>query len=342
VGEDMPLGPLVGKRVLVTRAREQASTLSDLLRARGAVPVEVATIQITRPDDYRLVDAAIRGLDRYDWLVFTSVNGVRWFARRVEELAVAQWRPTAVSDLRGQVGEESGQDGLRSGNALTLTLSHGEKGPEWGSQGEMGLERSSRGERRAEEDRSKGRADVDLVDRVRVGRGWPQQVRIAAIGPATAAALGEVGLRADVVPATYVAEAVVEELACRDIVGKRFLIPSAQEARDVLAEGLAGHGAVVEVVPVYRTVPADDRSTVRRLLDENQVDVVTLTSSSTARNLVAMLGDDAGQLLSSVVAASIGPITSQTARELGITVAVEATEHTMPGLVSALERYFGR
>ncbi|HEX5417759.1 MAG TPA: uroporphyrinogen-III synthase, partial [Chloroflexota bacterium] len=95
-----------------------------------------------------------------------------------------------------------------------------------------------------------------------------------------------------------------------------------------------------ERVVVYQTIPSGDPDAARRLCADHALDAVTFTSSSTVLHLVTLLGDNAARLLQHVVLASIGPITSATARELGLTVAVEAAEHTIPGLVSAMERYY--
>ncbi|HVC32465.1 MAG TPA: uroporphyrinogen-III C-methyltransferase [Chloroflexota bacterium] len=250
--------PLFGKRILITRTREQAGTLAALLAERGAIPVELPTIRIEPPADWGPVDHAIDELDRYAWAIFTSANGVRCFFERLEH------RGLDVRTLKG--------------------------------------------------------------------------VRLGAIGPATAAALAAWHLRVDFSPSTYVAEAIVEGMKQLDLAGQRVLLPRAQDVREVLATGLASLGALVDDVAVYQTRPAGDADLARRLFEAGEVDVATLTSSSTVKNLVSLLGERAQQLLSRVTLASIGPITSQTARELGLTVQIEADEHSIPGLVAALEQ----
>jgi uroporphyrinogen III methyltransferase/synthase len=123
--------------------------------------------------------------------------------------------------------------------------------------------------------------------------------------------------------------------------GSRVLLPRAQEARDVLPDRLREMGAVVEIVPAYRTVR--DAGAAEEIVTEIQagaVHAVTFTSSSTVRNFVESVGSDRGaDLLRGVCVASIGPITSATARDLGIEPDVEAAEHTIPGLVEALTRW---
>ncbi|MDE0235607.1 MAG: uroporphyrinogen-III C-methyltransferase [bacterium] len=163
-------------------------------------------------------------------------------------------------------------------------------------------------------------------------------VQVAAIGPATAAALTERNVVADLVAEQFVAEALLEALS--DEVGPdgpgRVLIPRAETARDVLPNGLAAAGWEVDVVPAYRTVaPAVDPDAASLLAD---AEVITFTSSSTVTNFVDAYGADAVPQM----VASIGPITSATARDRGLEVAIEAAEHTIHGLIAALEDFFSR
>jgi len=196
-------------------------------------------------------------------------------------------------------------------------------------------------------------------------------VRVAAIGPATAEALAERGITADAVPAEYVAEGIVEALRGVGAVreppllqpGDRVLVPRAEAARPELVDGLRALGAEVDEVTLYRAaVPADAPAEALAALRDGGIDIVTFTSSSTVRNLAALLGDDfrvilsgehagTGKVVSSrrnlggeaaaargprPLVACIGPITADTARELGLRVDVEAAEHTVAGLVAAL------
>ncbi len=157
--------------------------------------------------------------------------------------------------------------------------------------------------------------------------------RIAAIGPATAQRLEELHLKVDVVPKTFLAEGLLEALSSFDLSGKKFLIPRAAQARDILPRELTALGAEVDVVAAYETVePAD---TIAELFDsdETRPDWVVCSSSSTVTNLCNMTGLER---LQGVRICSIGPITSATARELGLTVAAEADPHTMEGVVAAL------
>ncbi len=168
-------------------------------------------------------------------------------------------------------------------------------------------------------------------------------VKTAAIGPATAKALENRGARVDYVPESAVAESVVEGFARMGIEGKRFLMPRAEVARDVIPEGLARLGAKVDVVDAYRTVLDESASgELRRLFEGGEIDIVTLTSSSTAKNLVALLGDDFKSLLSGVKIAAIGPVTAETMASFGLAADVVAEEFTIDGLVKALVEKLGR
>jgi uroporphyrinogen III methyltransferase / synthase len=156
---------------------------------------------------------------------------------------------------------------------------------------------------------------------------------LAAIGPGTAAALAGHGLRADVVPERSIAESLVEELVRRGVAGRRALIARAAEARDVLPEELTRAGATVEVISLYETVREELGESERAAI--TRADYVTFTSSSTVRNFVEALGGRNG-LPEGARVVSIGPVTSATARELGVRVDVEATRHDIDGLVTAL------
>ena len=161
--------------------------------------------------------------------------------------------------------------------------------------------------------------------------GGDRGATVAAIGPGTARALAERGIRADVVPERFVAEALVEALKGVEVEGRRVLVARAAEARDVLPEALRERGAEVDVVALYETVretPAAETTEAAQ-----NADYVTFTSSSTVRNLTEALGD---RFPSGARVVSIGPITSEAARAAGLEVAVEAERHDVDGLVEAL------
>jgi uroporphyrinogen III methyltransferase/synthase len=155
-------------------------------------------------------------------------------------------------------------------------------------------------------------------------------VRVAAIGPGTADALRLGNVVADLVPERFVAESLLDAFPAPPPNGGRVLLARAAVARDVLPDGLRAAGWEVDVVESYRTEAAPIDLAARAAVAE--ADIVTFTSSSTVERFVEAFGVDAVPPL----VASIGPVTSATARELGLTVDVEAAEHTVPGLVAAL------
>ena len=251
--------PLAGLRVLVTRPVGQACGLRDGLVALGAEPVLFPTIVLVSPPDPAPLRRAARDISNYDWLIFTSVNGVDRFFQA----------------LPGR---------CRSGGELA-------------------------------------------------------HLRVACIGPATAAAVRRRGLTVHVVPESYVAESLVEALAAAGgLAGRRVLLPRAAGARTVLPERLVRLGARVDEVEAYRAEPADadGADAVRQRLDAGQIHVLTFTSSSTVFGFVEAVGPDVGEAL----VAAIGPITGDTARRHGMPVHVVASEHTVSGLLRALVEYF--
>lgn len=261
VGEVVPLAPevswfaarpLFGTRVLITRPRAQAGKLGDRLAELGAHVDSHPVIEISDPADWGPVDRALGQLPSYDWLVFSSANGVCYLLDR----------------LLGRGGD------LR-----------------------------------------------------RLG-----DVRLAAIGPATAEQLAGYRLRADFVPDEYRAEALAAALS-GEAAGRRFLLARASRGRDLLAEQLRAAGGIVDQIVVYSSTDvaqADPR--VAEALSAGRIDWVTVTSSAIARSLVRLFGDALGQ----AKLASISPITSGTLRQLGHKPAVEATRYTMDGLVGAM------
>lgn len=164
-------------------------------------------------------------------------------------------------------------------------------------------------------------------------------VKVGAIGPATAAALQQKGIRPDFVPARAIAAAALAELAAGDWAGRQVLLPAADIGRDELAQGLAKLGAAVDWLPVYRNLPAPDAPARARQAFADGIDIVTFTSSSTVRNLLAALDGDRAPLEAAFIAC-IGPVTAATARELGLRVDLEADEHTVEGLAAALIAHY--
>jgi uroporphyrinogen-III synthase len=183
-------------------------------------------------------------------------------------------------------------------------------------------------------------------------------VRVAAIGPATAVELAKHGVMVDLVPTEYIAEGIAAALLedagkwGESLEGKKVLVARAAEARNVLVTELQQAGAIVDVVAAYRTVGVtneDERGReIMRILKAQQLDILTFTSSSTVRNFMQWLKqydrDVTDALLSNITRhaqpkiACIGPITSQTAREFGLDVHIEAQEYTIAGLIEAIIR----
>lgn len=156
-------------------------------------------------------------------------------------------------------------------------------------------------------------------------------VTVAAIGPGTARALAERGIAADVMPERFVAESLVESMETVEVEGKRVLVARAADARDVIPEWLGNRGAEVDVVALYETVrETPDPAAVEAA---QAADYVTFTSSSTVRNLTEALGD---RFPSAARIVSIGPVTSEAARDAGLEVHIEAERHDIDGLVEAL------
>jgi uroporphyrinogen III methyltransferase/synthase len=174
-----------------------------------------------------------------------------------------------------------------------------------------------------------------FLDRLDAGEHDLRQLRakICAIGPATRAAVEALHLKVDLMGKEYVAESLLEAFAAHDLAGKHVLLPRAAVARDLVPAELARRGARVEVVEAYRTVAPEHLAERGREVLDQRPDCITFTSSSTVRNLVEAAGAEA---LRGIAVASIGPITTQTARALGVEVATQAKVFTVEGLVDAV------
>jgi uroporphyrinogen-III synthase len=174
-----------------------------------------------------------------------------------------------------------------------------------------------------------------------------EELKIAAIGPATKKAIEEHGLQVTVTPREYVAESVVSALR-RRVKGQHVLLVRAKVARDVIPRELRKAGAEVDVVEAYETIAP--KSSAKRLLavlasKSSKPHAITFTSSSTVKNFVSLLGLQGARAAlkkpmahHGVHSASIGPVTSATLREFGLPVDIEAKEYTIPGLIAAIVR----
>ncbi|MGD0278063.1 MAG: uroporphyrinogen-III C-methyltransferase [Smithella sp.] len=254
--------PLFGKGIVITRPERQADDLAQLLIKEGANPIHFPTIKIVPPPDWRDLDNAIKKLEDYDWLIFTSANGVSFFFERL--LAKAK----DIRDLKG--------------------------------------------------------------------------IKICCIGPATAEQIENRGIKVDLVPEKFISEGILESFSGTNLRGKKILIARAAKARDVLPEGLKKLGAIVDVVTAYVTVNSGKKKNdLEALIKENQVDVITFTSSSTVSNFVKIAGRNFS-MLKGVKIACIGPVTAKTARDAGLSIDIHQEEYTMKGLVQAIIEYFGK
>jgi uroporphyrinogen III methyltransferase/synthase len=159
--------------------------------------------------------------------------------------------------------------------------------------------------------------------------------RICAIGDATRSTIAALHLKVDLIGEAFVAESLVEAFRTIDLSGKRVLLPRAAVARDVLPQELRERGARVDVVEAYRTVAPEGLSKQADAAfgSGRKPDWITFTSSSTVQNFVRVAGAD---VLRGVQVASIGPVTSETAKKLGIEICIEAKVFTSDGLLAAI------
>ena len=260
---------LAGRTIVITRARTQADEFVTELERYGARVIVCPTIEIADPESFERLDEALNHLYGYDWLVFTSVNGVDHFLKRLEA----------------------------TGHAFN---------------------------------------EID-------------ELRVCAIGEATAEKLTDAHIHVDVIPREFKAEGVFAALV--DYVGERealsglnFLIPRAAVARDFLPRALEEAGARVDLVAAYRTVlPGDvDRGRITAMLAAG-TDCIAFTSSSTVRNLAQLLDNqDLSTTLKGVAVACIGDVTAQTAGEYGLQVDIQPEQFTIPALAHAIAEYFSR
>lgn len=259
--------PLAGRTVVITRAADQAEEFIAELREYGAEVIVCPTIEIRPLDNYERLDEALEHLYGYDWIIFTSANGVEYFFKR---LTAAN---RAVSEL--------------------------------------------------------------------------DELKVCAIGDATADRLRDLHVHVDVVPEEFKAEGVFSALVSylggkQALQGLNVLIPRASIARDYLPKALEDAGARVDVVPTYRTaLPEDlDRGRVAAMLS-GSADCIAFTSSSTVKNLGRLFDtQDLSGALAGVVIACIGDITATTAKEFGLQVEIQPQQFTIPSLARAIAEHF--
>jgi len=168
------------------------------------------------------------------------------------------------------------------------------------------------------------------------------QIKVAAIGPATAERLQLMGIQADIQPEKFVAEALLETLNRHTILkNQNFLLPRADKARSLLKDKLIEAGANVNEIIAYRTiVESDHREDFIKKLREGAVDLLTFTSSSTVENFVEIVSRDQLPLLKDVTVACIGPITKKTANKFALKTSIMPEEYSIPGLVQEILNYY--
>jgi len=250
---------LFGKRIVVTRTRDQASQLSTQLLELGAQVLEIPTIKIVQPDDHQSLVDALLAIGSYDWLIFTSPNGVTTFFNYFFK---------SYQDVR-----------------------------------DLGA------------------------------------VKLAAVGPATAAKIAELRLKVDLMPEEYIAGKIASALAkFESLDNLKMLLVRAQVANPELPRALEELGAIVDDVACYKTVPeTEDRTGAAADFLESGADWITFTSSSTVENFHARFDlPSIVQKFPNLKLASIGPETSKALTALSLKPHIEAKEHTIDGLVKAL------
>ena len=259
--------PLAGRTVVVTRAASQATAFITALESYGASVISCPTIEIAEPESYERLDEAIDHLYGYDWLIFTSANGVEYFLRRF----------------------------------------------------------TTRG------------LKVEELD----------ELKVCAIGEATADKLRDTHIHVDLIPSQSKAEGVFAALSefvggSERLHGLNFLIPRAATGRDFLPKSLEAAGARVDVVTAYRTVlPEDlDRGRLSAMLT-GSADCIAFMSPSSVKNL-ALLFDthDLGEKLHGLAIACIGDVTAATAVEYGLQVHIQPEQTTAGDLANAIAKYF--
>lgn len=250
--------PLFGKRVLVTREHSEGfEALEDL----GAEVIEFSTIKIVPPESWSELDAAIDKIESYNWLIFTSANGVKFFFKRFFE------KERDIRDLKG--------------------------------------------------------------------------IKICSIGEKTASFIKSFGIKVDLVPEQFNAEGLVKSFASgltgNGLKGLRFLLPRAEEAREVFPEKVRELGGEIDVATAYRTVkPELHGKRLRRFLKEGKISIATFTSAATFNNFMSIMEDDALGLLKGVAIAVIGPVTARAVEKAGLKVSIMPEEATIEAMIKSI------
>ncbi len=252
--------PLFGKTIVVTRPKDQIEELATPLEELGARCIRFPLIEIRPIDRWEGLDRIIRRIDRYNWIIFTSVNGVKIFFDRLYYNGF---------DIR------------------------------------------------------------ELSD-----------AKIAAIGPATAKGLRDVGIIADLIPSEHTAEGLLKEMESLDLRGLRVLLPRAKEAREILPLELVNMGAIVDEIPLYDTVmPHINEEEFQQILTSEKIDMIIFTSSSAVKNFFYLIGDNR-DLIKGIHFACIGPICAESVYSLGIKVDLIPDRYSIPSLIESIIKFF--
>jgi uroporphyrinogen III methyltransferase/synthase len=250
--------PLFGHRILVTRERAGGF---EPLEEMGAEIIEFPTIKIVPPLDWKELDNAIDSIESYHWLIFTSVNGVRFFFNRFFD------RDRDIRDLKG--------------------------------------------------------------------------IKICAIGSKTASEIKGYGLKVDMVPEEFNAEGLVEAFikvsGSKGLKSLRFLLPRAETAREVFPQKVRELGGEIDVVTAYRAVkPETHGKRLKRFLREGRITIATFTSAATFNNFMAIMGNEALELLKDVAIAVIGPVTARAVENAGLKVHIMPQKATIDAMVNEI------
>lgn len=302
--------PLFGKTVLITRTRTHSSHIRSALQEAGARVLEAPALRVVPPTNTAALHEAVARLVSYDWVVFTSANGVDACFGALRRLRDEAYRlpgeatGEARHDARGLPGETAGD-----------------------------ARRDAHDEAR---DDTRGNVSANVPCDARAFG----TAKVAVIGSATAETLQSYGIGPDCMPQAFVAESLVEALQAAGVRHtSKVLILRAEEARDTLVEGLRALGAQVDVVSAYRSEKCTEQ--LKQVLCSGvSIDACTFASSSAVKATVDALGDDAQAFFSQVDAFSIGPITTRTMLAHGITPVAEARIYNADGLVDALCAYY--
>jgi len=247
---------LRGRTILTTRAAGSTGDLTERLTELGARVIECPTIELEPIENCTAIDQAIRRMNTYQWLMFTSANAVDYFMKRIA-------------------------------------------------------------------------ADQQVC-----------RIPIAVVGSTTAKKLHDWKLSPSLIPDRFNAEGLLDAFPC-DLQGVRILFPRAESAREILPEELRRRGAIVDVLPVYRTRKAvESIQDIRQIFRRETFDCVVFTSPSAIRYMAETLEDDMGIALSAIPIAVIGPVTARACEPFGLRASIEPRTATIPDLVEAIHRHF--